>query len=88
MLSWQLRIAGESVEKLRAECMRYKEVLESRSSAVTVSTVILYNNITCCSYDNITCCSHVTLIHCYYMNNREAPHFLHRIFYHRNMSAN
>lgn len=71
MLSWQLRIAGESVEKLRAECIRYKEVLESRSSAVTVSTVILY--------DNITCCSHVTLIHCY-MNNREAPHFLHRIF--------
>lgn len=33
----QLRIANETEEQLRADCMKYKEVLESRSSAVAVS---------------------------------------------------
>ena len=50
LLPWQLRVAGENVEQLRAECMKYREVLESRSSAVTVSTAIVY------SYSN----SHIT----------------------------
>ena len=41
-LLWQLRVANENEERLRADCMKYKEVLESRSSAVVVSTFSLY----------------------------------------------
>lgn len=48
----QLRIANENQEQLRAECMRYKEVLESRSSAVTVSSQPLIGNISTTSKFN------------------------------------
>ena len=37
----QLRAANETEEQLRVDCMKYKEVLESRSSAVAVSTQCL-----------------------------------------------
>ena len=43
-LSRQLRVANENEEQLRADCMKYKEVLESRSSAVTVSTFSLLHS--------------------------------------------
>ena len=53
LLLWQLRVANENEERLRADCMKYKEVLESRSSAVAVSIRVV---VVCCYYKMVTSC--------------------------------